>query len=113
LQLQNLIAHMKKNVNPFSKDNDKNNLYNISTGQEVSEDIGHFLLNMEKLGNERREQFINECSEDPERFERPSKRNKILNFATAVTKQKIFVSGKLIAVQMQCVRSHVRKFHLV
>jgi hypothetical protein len=101
LQLQNLIAHMKQNVNPFSKDNDKNNLYNISTGQAVSEDIEHFLLNVEKLGNEQREQFINECSEDPERFERPIKRNKILNFATAVPKQKISVSGKLIAVQMQ------------
>jgi hypothetical protein len=101
LQLQNLIAHMKQNVNPFSKDNDKYNLYNISTGQAVSEDIGHFLLNVEKLGNEQREQFINERSEDAERFERPIKRNKILNFATAVPKQKISVSGKLIAVQMQ------------
>jgi hypothetical protein len=56
---------------------------------------------VEKLGNEQREQFINECSEDPERFERPIKRNKILNFATAVPKQKISVSGKLIVVQMQ------------
>jgi hypothetical protein len=28
----------------------------ISTGQAVSEDIGHFLLNVEKSGNEQREQ---------------------------------------------------------
>lgn len=59
------------------------------------------MLNAEKLGNNQREDFINQCSKDAERFEKPIKRNKILNFASALPRQKISVSGKLVAVQMQ------------
>ncbi|GBP29521.1 hypothetical protein EVAR_93318_1 [Eumeta japonica] len=60
-----------------------------------------FLLNVETLGNKQRETFITECSADKERFEKVIKRNKILNFATAAPKQKIYVAGKSLAIRMQ------------
>lgn len=101
MQLENCINHIKQNMNPFSKDIDKKFLYNISTGQAVTPDIENFLLNVEKFGSEQRKQFILECSADEERFEKVIKRNKILNFATALPKQKMSVAGKSVAIQMQ------------
>jgi hypothetical protein len=86
LKVQNFISHIKQNLNPFSNHLNKQMLYNISTGQTVSNDIEHFLLNIEELVNEQREQFINACSEDSERFEKVIKINKILNFAHSVPK---------------------------
>ncbi|KAL4718512.1 hypothetical protein ACJJTC_002715 [Scirpophaga incertulas] len=101
LQLDHCITHIKQNMNPFSRDVDKDLLYNISTGQAVTIDIENFLLNVETLGNKQREEFITECSADDERLEKVIKRNKILNFRTAAPKQKMSVAGKLLSIQMQ------------
>ncbi|CAH1645610.1 unnamed protein product [Spodoptera littoralis] len=101
LQLDHCITHIKQNMNPFSRDVDKDFLYIISTGQAVTEDIENFLLNVETLGNKQREEFITECSADDERFEKVIKRNKILNFRTAAPKQTMSVAGKLLSIQMQ------------
>lgn len=101
LQLEQCLNHIKQNMNPFAKDVDKDLLYNISTGQAVTPEIEDFLLNVETIGNEQREQFIRECSTDEERFEKVIKRNKIQNFATVAPKQKISIAGKRIAIQMQ------------
>ncbi|CAF4952709.1 unnamed protein product [Pieris macdunnoughi] len=101
LQLENVVSNIKQNINPFSNDLDKSLLYNISTGQAIQPNIEQFLLNVENLGNELREQFIKECSEDAERFEKAIKRNKILTFVDAVPKKKLAISGKLIEVRMQ------------
>lgn len=62
LQLRSLIGHIKQNINPFAKDCNKNVLYNISTGQGASDAIEFFLLNVDKLVNEQREQFLTELS---------------------------------------------------
>lgn len=99
--LYEIIENIKDNVNPFATDLNKDLLYNISTGRAVENDVAKFLINVEKLGSEQRERFIQECSEDRTRFERPIKQNKILNFSSVVPKKKCSISGKLVEVRME------------
>ncbi|CAH1173831.1 unnamed protein product [Phaedon cochleariae] len=100
-QVHNFIDNIKQNIDPFSADLDKNYLFNISTGQTVQENIERFLLNVEIMGNEQRDNFIKECVEDENRFEKPIKRNKVLNFTDNMQKKKIPVSGKVVELRMQ------------
>lgn len=102
LQLENVITNIKQNINLFSHDLEESLLYNISTGLAVQDNIEQFLLNVEKRGNEQREQFLEECSEDAERFESTIKNNRIVTFVDAVPKKRISMSGKLVEVRMQC-----------
>ncbi|CAG9760201.1 unnamed protein product [Ceutorhynchus assimilis] len=96
-QLKKLIANIRQNMNPFSSTLDGNYLYNISSGKAAKADAAEFLLNVEKIGNEQREKFINECAEDGKRFESVIKRNKVYSF-TESQKKKINVSGKVVEV---------------
>lgn len=100
-QIKNFTEIIKTNFNPFANDIDRHSLFNMSTGQAVPEEIENFLLNIEQNGNAQREQFIEECTQDKDRFERAIKKNKILNFTHALQKKKITVSGKVIEVRMQ------------
>ena len=68
MQLHDLVASMKQNINTLSNGSDKNLLFNISTGGTAQENIENFLLNLEKIGNKRRED-IEECIADHTRFE--------------------------------------------
>ena len=43
-------------------------LYNIKTGRSASESVADFLLNVEKKGQELRDKFIFEFSQDNRRF---------------------------------------------
>ena len=55
------------------------------------------ILNIAQIGNEKRKQFISECIETPERFEKAIKREKLKTFATEAGKKKITSKdGKLI-----------------
>ncbi|KAK0169235.1 hypothetical protein PV327_011694, partial [Microctonus hyperodae] len=45
-------------------------LYNIATGKAASPLVKLFLLNVENIGNEERQQFIAECTTDIRRFEK-------------------------------------------
>ncbi|GFV11585.1 uncharacterized protein TNCV_975751 [Trichonephila clavipes] len=53
---------------------DKDSLYNIATAKPVPENVANFLLNIEKNGEDLRKQFITECAEDQNRFDKPIKR---------------------------------------
>lgn len=79
----------------------RNLLFNISTGQAAQEHVADFLLNVEKNGNNQREDFIKECSESEERFEKVIKKNKIMNFASFLVKKKVSVSRKVVEVSIQ------------
>nr|CAH7755290.1 unnamed protein product [Callosobruchus chinensis] len=50
----------------------------LRKGQTVQENIESFLLNVEKLGNGLRENFIRQCAEDDKRFEKLIKKIKCL-----------------------------------
>ena len=95
------MENVKENVNPFATDISKDFLFNISTGQAADENVAEFLLNAEKMGDEQRQQFIKECIEDSNRFERVIKQNKIINFASMQKKKKITLAGKVTEVHLQ------------
>ncbi|GFX34567.1 uncharacterized protein TNCV_3658051 [Trichonephila clavipes] len=57
---------------------DKDSLYNIATAKPVPENVANFLLNIEKNGEDLRKQFITECAEDQNRFDKPIKKTKCL-----------------------------------
>lgn len=84
MQLDTFTAGIRTNMNPFTEDLDRNLLFNISTGQAATENITNFLLDVEKMGNKQREDFIKECVEDHSRFEKPIKRNKVHTFTDAI-----------------------------
>ena len=49
--LNNLLKHIRQNINPFSTDLDVDSLYNISTGQAVQTNMADFLLIIEDVGD--------------------------------------------------------------
>ena len=57
-QLRAFIDGVKRNINPFSNNLNKEFLYNISTGEAAPEHVIDFLLNVEEKGNKQRENFI-------------------------------------------------------
>lgn len=59
------------------------------------------MLNIFKLGNDQRYQFIAECSTDETRFEKPIRKNKIHTFTDALKKQKMSVKGNVVKARMQ------------
>ncbi|GFW61790.1 uncharacterized protein TNCV_1471121 [Trichonephila clavipes] len=64
----------ENNINPFDESLDKDSLYNIATAKPVPENVANFLLNIEKNGEDLRKQFITECAEDQNRFDKPIKK---------------------------------------
>lgn len=80
--LQSIIKTIRNTLNPFVESIDKNVLFNISTGKAASTEVCDFLINVKSVGNQQKLMFISECNSTPGRFEKPIKRNKILNFAS-------------------------------
>ena len=69
IQLNTFIENIRQKVNPFAADLDKQYLFNISTGQAAEEKVADFLLNIEENGGEKCKKFIDECSQDQNKFE--------------------------------------------
>ncbi|CAG9814704.1 unnamed protein product [Phaedon cochleariae] len=101
MQREKFLEAMKSNLNPFSTQLDKDCLYNIKTGKAAPDNVTNFLLNILKDGKELRENFIAECSEKTDRFDKPIKKRKIFNFASIATKKKVKVGNKVQEVRMQ------------
>ena len=98
LAVNKIISMLKETMNPFSNELDKENLYNIGTGKAASERTERFLLNIEEIGKREQEKFIKECFDDPSRFEKPIKKQKLNTFAAEIGRRKLSGSnGKLIA----------------
>ena len=80
--LAKLIEMIILTMNPFSPDIEKICLFSLTSGKSANGEVASFLLNVEIIGREAREKFIEECIEDTTRFEKPIKRNKVHAFAT-------------------------------
>ncbi|GFY58280.1 uncharacterized protein TNIN_444071 [Trichonephila inaurata madagascariensis] len=100
-QIADFIEIFEKNINPFDENLDKDSLYNIATAKPVLENVANFLLNIEKNGEDLRKHFITECTEDQDRFDKPTKKNQVLNFAGAPKKKKLTLGNKVIELRMQ------------
>lgn len=48
----------------------------------LSKAVADFLLNFKEVDKQQKLEFISDCSSASERFEKPSKRNKISNFVS-------------------------------
>ncbi|GFS64120.1 uncharacterized protein TNCV_3944911 [Trichonephila clavipes] len=73
-QLSDFNEIFENNINQFDESLDKDSLYNIATAKPVPENVVNFLLNIEKNGENLRKQFITECAEDQNRFDKPIKK---------------------------------------
>lgn len=100
-RVQKLIDTLKNNLNPFDPDLDKSLLYNVSTGKPTSPEIANFLLNVNSLGEKLKNDFITECSQSKDRFEKSIKLTKMLNFASENKKQTVKVNDKEKCIKMQ------------
>ena len=86
--LNNLKNTIKSMLNPFLKDIHKDVLFNIKTGRQASASVENYLLTAKKVGDEKRDQFVQECQDDANRFEKSISKTKIVNFATENFKAK-------------------------
>ena len=77
--LKRVIEQIKETCNPF-KEEPKDMLFNISTGKVASEAVKTCLLGLEDRGTEHHKKFIEECIENPNRFEEALKTVKLLKF---------------------------------
>ncbi|GFX71028.1 uncharacterized protein TNCV_505981 [Trichonephila clavipes] len=99
-QIADFIEIFEKNINQFDESIDKNSLY-IATAKPVPENVANFLLNIEKNGEDLRKQFIIYYAKDQDRFDKPIKKNQVLNFAGAPKKKKRTLGNKVIELRMQ------------
>ena len=91
-----LVKNIQDTLNP-SDASEPNHLFNLATGKSAKKETEDFVLNIAQIGNKKRKQFISECIETPERFEKAIKREKLQTFATEAGKKKITSKdGKLI-----------------
>ena len=79
---------IENSLNPFNKDADPDYLFNICTEKSCKKDAEDFLLNVESIGNEARKCFIQECIENPNRFEESVKKKKNPQFCNRVRETK-------------------------
>lgn len=97
-----IINSIKSCLNPFDENINKDYLYNISTGKAANNQVADFLLNSNNVGETLKQNFINECSLDDTRFNKPIKRNIIKNFASdCIKKTQKSTDGKLAVVKME------------
>ena len=97
---QSIIRFMENCINPF--ETDTADLVNISTARKASEETSHFLLNWMSIGEKMRDHFIENCSNDPESFDKPIPRQKLHTFASqGVRVQKKRADGKLKELRME------------
>ena len=82
--LEKILRSIQENMNPFIKDMNKELLFNTGTGKSSKQETAEFLLNVNKIGQKAREDFIIQSIKDPKRFEERIPRHKILNFKMKV-----------------------------
>ena len=96
--LKKLQESIKSRMNPFEIE-PEGNLYCLTNGKKVSDDINDDLLQCIKKGTEWCTEFTAGCFSDPGRFEKPIPRRKIKNFTSAAVKTTVKKDLKLIELQ--------------
>lgn len=99
--LELFVNAFSKFVNPFHADIDKLKLYNISSGKAATQAVQDYLTNIEENGTKLREQFISECADSPDRFEKSITKVKILNFSNEIVKKTVKSRNKVQEIKMQ------------
>ena len=105
LDLNKVMEHINKSRNPFqiADSAKKKILVNLNTGKAASQAVRDCLLNVPEEGRDLHNNFNSECQEDPSRFERPIKKQKLLTFKDEGAKgQKKSVDRKI--AELKCTR---------
>ena len=76
MAVKEIKSMIENSLDPFKKDADPDRLFNICTVKSCKKGTEEFLLNVESIGNEARKSFIQECVENPNRFEERIKKKK-------------------------------------
>lgn len=101
-QLNAVVNFVRNCLNPFTSEASDLPLVNISTGRAASNLTSDFLLNVISIGDRARDKFIDECVEDPYRFEKPITRGRINTFANDGAKyKKSRADGKVVELKME------------
>ena len=90
-----LIDAMRSYLKPFSPEINQKKIFNIATGKRATLETKEFLLNARKIGEDAKRQFIDECVDDPERFETRTLGTEGKKFKT---KQK---DGKIVKFRLE------------
>ena len=77
--LSKLVHGIESRMNPFAIEAD-DDLYCLTTGKSITQDIKADLLHSEKIGNTWCQEYTEACFKDPANFEKPIQRRKIKNF---------------------------------
>ena len=85
--IQKIKKLIKDTLHPFDKSTNVDALFNIKTGRKF-EIEGETLLAFLNEGVNIRDRFIEECQNNPQRFEEAITKQKISNFATESFKKK-------------------------
>ena len=79
--LAKVMQQIQKTCNPIQATSDTSTaLYNLSTGKAASQAVRDCLLEVPKKGKELHEAFIRDCNHDPDRFEKPISKVKLITF---------------------------------
>ncbi|XP_050339343.1 uncharacterized protein LOC126765678 [Bactrocera neohumeralis] len=100
-QIEAFMHSIEQTTNPFTSSIDKDQLYNISTGQATTPQIANCLLNVVSSGMFLRDQFITECNMNPDRFHKSLKKNPILTFASSKKKKIMKIGQKVHEIKLQ------------
>ena len=98
--LEKVIRKIEECCNPFQEKTV--DLYNIYTGKAASKNVTEYLLKVRENGKERHDVFVKECTNDPTRFERAIKREKVESFESECVKNRKS-SNKKVA-ELKCTR---------
>ena len=80
--LEKLKKLITSTINPFQQGRHKNYLFNLKTGKQVTKVAETYLLNVMKERKRQRDDFISECQDDTNRFEKTIRKVKVNNFTT-------------------------------
>ncbi len=88
--LASISAKIDETINPFTDDLlEGSNLYVLSTGKSAPEGVKEDLLKFIQTGEEWKQEFIEGCTKDLDRFEKPIKRRRVKNPASAAVARKV------------------------
>ena len=102
--LEKLMSGIEDTMNPFNQASPDSKLHCLTTGRPASTEVGDDLLAASAIGQKWHDDYIQECQEDPARFEKPIKRRKVNNFAHDALKMKV-KTKELKNVEVRCTRN--------
>lgn len=89
-------------MNPFDPSINKDCLFNISSGKCAPPEVVEYLLSVEKIGTDRKNDFLSKCSDDIQNFEKLTiKRVPVKNFTTTINRKVKTLKTKLKVLKVQ------------